>query len=210
MGTKTCDVSTTRRSKATHTWIENSPFYYNGAYVCNDKVGVVMNSTLYCSDCGSFTGTGVGYSGPLYSAIASSNQACGYSNVVQGHLLNDNIGGKGKYYNLFPLSKAANSEHLHSMESAVKKFIVNNKNNNNYAVNYNVSVSYNSSNDGVHGFGCDIGTSKFCASVNAFDCSTKSPVNINATSDAIASIFNTSRLRGGDQNRMTFDGTEWQ
>ena len=39
---------------------------------------------------------------------------------IKGHLLNDNVGGPGEDYNLFPITAAANKEHERSIESSVK------------------------------------------------------------------------------------------
>ncbi|WP_443072390.1 eCIS core domain-containing protein [Streptomyces sp. RPT161] len=47
-------------------------------------------------------------------------------NMVQGHLLNDNLGGPGNTLtNLTPLTKTGNSNHLHYTEANVKKEIKN-------------------------------------------------------------------------------------
>ena len=39
---------------------------------------------------------------------------------IKGHLLNDNIGGQGQYYNLFPITAKANSDHLVYVEKYIK------------------------------------------------------------------------------------------
>ncbi len=45
--------------------------------------------------------------------------------MVQGHLLNDNLGGPGNdLANLAPISKTANSEHLHKIEAFVKSDVI--------------------------------------------------------------------------------------
>ena len=41
---------------------------------------------------------------------------------IRGHLLNENLGGLGNEENLFPITGNANSQHLHSTESKVKKW----------------------------------------------------------------------------------------
>ncbi len=43
--------------------------------------------------------------------------------LVKGHLWNDNLGGSAMNYNLYPITKAANSDHLGYVENAVKKFV---------------------------------------------------------------------------------------
>jgi len=42
---------------------------------------------------------------------------------IRGHLLNEHLGGEGKADNMFPITGYANSQHLHSTESTVKKWI---------------------------------------------------------------------------------------
>ena len=40
---------------------------------------------------------------------------------VRGHLMNDHLGGIGEYYNLFPISYKANSEHKNTAEAWAKQ-----------------------------------------------------------------------------------------
>lgn len=42
-------------------------------------------------------------------------------NLVKGHLLNDNLGGNALSYNLYPISKPANSAHLGYVENLAKQ-----------------------------------------------------------------------------------------
>lgn len=46
---------------------------------------------------------------------------------VQGHLLNHNLGGPGMRFNMTPIAKRSNKEHLASVETAVKEQIANRK-----------------------------------------------------------------------------------
>jgi hypothetical protein len=46
---------------------------------------------------------------------------------VKGHLLNENLGGKGEAKNLFPITGKANSQHLKSTEKIVKKWVLDQK-----------------------------------------------------------------------------------
>jgi hypothetical protein len=43
--------------------------------------------------------------------------------VVKGHLWNDNLGGSAMNYNLYPITKAANSDHLGYVENKAKELI---------------------------------------------------------------------------------------
>jgi hypothetical protein len=47
---------------------------------------------------------------------------------VQGHLLNHNIGGPGKRYNLTPITKDANNKHKENVETALKGLILDKTN----------------------------------------------------------------------------------
>lgn len=42
---------------------------------------------------------------------------------IRGHLLNENLGGKGDCDNLFPITGNANSQHLHSTEAKIKNWV---------------------------------------------------------------------------------------
>jgi len=42
---------------------------------------------------------------------------------IRGHLLNDNVGGPGEDYNLFPITGEANHQHEHFIESTVKSWV---------------------------------------------------------------------------------------
>ncbi len=42
---------------------------------------------------------------------------------IRGHLLNENLGGKGENVNLFPITANANSQHLHSTEKFIKEWV---------------------------------------------------------------------------------------
>src|SRR5690606_37839161 len=57
---------------------------------------------------------------------------------IRGHLLNDNVGGPGEDYNLFPITANANKEHENKIESVVKQWVNNEK----QWVKYEVDVSY--------------------------------------------------------------------
>jgi hypothetical protein len=47
----------------------------------------------------------------------------GENKYVKGHLLNEKLGGEGDDRNLFPITAIANSRHLHSTESTVKRWL---------------------------------------------------------------------------------------
>lgn len=43
---------------------------------------------------------------------------------IKGHLLNHNIGGPGKDFNMFPITGSANGTHLYAIEAAVKEWVI--------------------------------------------------------------------------------------
>jgi len=58
------------------------------------------------------------------------------SRYIKGHLLNHHIGGPGDNSNMYPITAAANSAHLHNIETQVKNWVETNH----YWVYYNVQV----------------------------------------------------------------------
>ena len=46
---------------------------------------------------------------------------------IRGHLLNYDLGGPGKDFNLYPITAKANSEHFHFIEGSVKEWVNNKK-----------------------------------------------------------------------------------
>jgi hypothetical protein len=42
---------------------------------------------------------------------------------IQGHLLNNNLGGEGRRFNLSPITNSANQTHLHSIEQTIKDLV---------------------------------------------------------------------------------------
>jgi hypothetical protein len=59
---------------------------------------------------------------------------------VQGHLLNENLGGPGRRFNLTPINKKANANHLSMIERTVKKAVNTDKK----VMSYTVDVVYGS------------------------------------------------------------------
>jgi hypothetical protein len=61
----------------------------------------------------------------------------GKKNYVQGHLLNHNLGGEGRRFNMSPINKKANSLHLHEVEEHVKLWVKKHR-----VVSYEVRADY--------------------------------------------------------------------
>lgn len=74
-------------------------------------------------------------------------------NVVKGHLWNDNLGGSALNKNLYPITKAANADHLGFVENAVKTQIWTHQN----PVYYSVEVDAEPDiNDPSADFDCEV------------------------------------------------------
>ena len=71
----------------------------------------------------------------IWTALGS---LIGKKNYVQGHLLNHNLGGEGRRFNLTPINKKANADHLRKIEKTVKEKVNKNKK----IVSYKVDVEY--------------------------------------------------------------------
>ncbi len=56
----------------------------------------------------------------IYDVLNLRRQADGASYYIRGHLLNHNLGGKGQWYNMTPLSRQGNHQHESQVESTVK------------------------------------------------------------------------------------------
>ena len=65
-------------------------------------------------------GTPPGDEPPIWKNLGTLVQD---KNYVQGHLLNENLGGPGRRFNLSPINKKANSDHLAKIERSVKKAV---------------------------------------------------------------------------------------
>ncbi|MES2649713.1 MAG: DUF4157 domain-containing protein [Bacteroidota bacterium] len=77
-----------------------------------------------------------------YGVLNTRRQSASASYYVKGHMLNDNIGGKGVWENLTPLSREGNSNHEGNVESLVKAAY-----NSGAIVEYNVTAEYGYGNN---------------------------------------------------------------
>jgi hypothetical protein len=72
---------------------------------------------------------------PIWTKLGSLVQRKKY---VQGHLLNHNLGGEGRRFNLSPINKKANADHLADIERQVKEEV----NENGTVMRYKVEAVY--------------------------------------------------------------------
>lgn len=59
----------------------------------------------------------------LMSNLVTDPKQSNENKYIRGHLLNDNLGGPGEPFNLFPITANANKEHEAVIESQVKKWV---------------------------------------------------------------------------------------
>lgn len=79
---------------------------------------------------------------PWWGAMSAAVSPFASSYLVQGHLLNDNIGGPGdNMQNLTPITKSANSTHNKKVEEKVKKAF---RSKGFYQIEYDVEADYSS------------------------------------------------------------------
>jgi hypothetical protein len=72
-----------------------------------------------------------------FAVLNTRRQSASASYYVKGHMLNDNLGGKGIWNNLTPLSREGNSAHESTVESLVKAAFSSGA-----VVEYNVTAKY--------------------------------------------------------------------
>ncbi len=56
----------------------------------------------------------------VYDALNQRRQSGGASFYIRGHLLNDQLGGPGEWYNMTPLSRSGNAKHHNEVEKQAK------------------------------------------------------------------------------------------
>ncbi|MFC1750931.1 hypothetical protein ACFL2V_19235, partial [Pseudomonadota bacterium] len=60
----------------------------------------------------------------LMSKLHTDPKRQAHKKFIRGHLLNDNLGGPGLDYNLYPITADANKEHHDRIEKPVKKWVM--------------------------------------------------------------------------------------
>ncbi len=109
-------------------------------------VGKKMKAEWLGPDHPQGTPPGTGVQTSLMGKLVTDPKQDGDSKYIRGHLLNDNIGGKGLGHNLYPITGNANKKHHDSIERKVKNWVNTEK----YWVSYSVDVD-EKSNDLGHG-----------------------------------------------------------
>jgi hypothetical protein len=95
---------------------------------------------------------------------------------IKGHLLNHNIGGPGKDFNMFPITASANGTHLSAVETDVKSWVLSGN-----TVDYEVAVNCS---------GSDLKKGKKAGWVTAsFDCTAKNHDTAATIAKSIPSVL---------------------
>lgn len=79
---------------------------------------------------------GSGQQSALMSYLPTNPKLSTANKYIKGHLLNHNIGGPGKSFNMFPITASANKTHLTAVEKTVKDWVGKGK-----TVDYKVEVT---------------------------------------------------------------------
>ncbi len=87
----------------------------------HDRVAIAMAAYLDPSD--GMRGTGASQGGPVGGLVDDIRALYPTLNFVRGHLLNSDLGGIGLYYNLYPITGRANSDHS-GVEERVKEELI--------------------------------------------------------------------------------------
>ena len=111
------------------------------ASVGGDTVGVEMEAHFLGPDHVQGGPPKSGAQKTLMAQLPTDPSQSNPNKYIRGHLLNDNLGGAGEDYNLFPITGNANKEHEAVIESKVKDWVNVRK----QWVYYKVAVSYDAS-----------------------------------------------------------------
>ena len=90
-------------------------------------------------------GTAVADQAPIWTSLGKLQKQKDKT-YIQGHLLNRNLGGEGRRFNLSPITTSANGRHLNVVEKTVKEAV--NKKRNSAVVRYMVKAVYPSEDGG--------------------------------------------------------------
>jgi len=107
----------------------------NIKYAAPGKLGEGTNMTASILTEKHPPGSGVDDDPEIWSGLGSLIKTKHY---VQGHLLNHKLGGEGKRFNLTPINRTANANHLNQVEKHVKRWVDKEK----WAASYVVTPVY--------------------------------------------------------------------
>lgn len=105
-----------------------------------EQGGTKAEATILSKNSGGSRGTTPRDNPPIWTAVKHRKSDENKRAYVQGHLLNHNVHGPGKRFNMTPITYKANSEHKVGIEKEIKS-LVNDKNNPT-VVYYKVTVEY--------------------------------------------------------------------
>ncbi len=86
--------------------------------------GAWAKAEILSQDSGGSTGTEPQDSPPIWSAVQKRKNDNNDRAYVQGHLLNHNVQGPGKRFNMTPITYKANDDHKRGIEAEIKKRVL--------------------------------------------------------------------------------------
>ncbi len=92
-----------------------------------EQVGIEMKATILGPDHPQGTPPKSGVQKKLMDKLPTDPSLANENKYIRGHLLNDNLGGMGEAYNMFPITANANKAHEKVIESKVKDWVNNDK-----------------------------------------------------------------------------------
>jgi hypothetical protein len=106
--------------------------------VTSKQGGKYAEAQILSSDSGGSKGTEPADDPPIWSAVQERKSDDNKRAYVQGHLLNHNVHGPGKRFNMTPITYSANAEHKEGIEKEIKERILDNDE----VVSYKVTAEY--------------------------------------------------------------------
>jgi hypothetical protein len=88
-----------------------------------DMVGLEMKLDWLASEPAPGTKPEFGVQSKLMGLLITDPTEKSPDKYIRGHLLNEHLGGRGNAENMFPITGNANSQHLHSTEKRIKKWV---------------------------------------------------------------------------------------
>lgn len=110
--------------------------------VTSDGGGTKMEAKILSTDSGGSRGTTPQDNPPIWEAVHARKSDENKAAYVKGHLLNENVHGPGKRFNMTPITYKANDEHKRGIEEDIKQRVLSH--NPKEVVFYQVTATYGS------------------------------------------------------------------
>ena len=89
-----------------------------------EQGGMEAEAKILSKDSGGSKGTTPRDKPPIWTAVKKRKSDSNKRAYVQGHLLNHNVHGPGKRFNMTPITYAANSDHKNGIEKRIKELVL--------------------------------------------------------------------------------------